>query len=642
MTSSLHFKKLALSAAIAVSLTACGGDDGDDGSRGAQGPAGVGDVIIDLRQRGRYESGIFDEGAAEIVAYDSVNRRLFVVNADAAEVEVLDASDPDNLTRIGAIDATSLGDGANSVAVYNDPANPSNGLVAVAIEANPKQNNGVIGFYDATDLSLINSVTVGALPDMVTFTPDGNRVLVANEGEPNSDYSNDPEGSISVIDVSAGAASATVATVGFTGFNADKVDLINDGVRIFGGVTGYGVASYPATDQITLATGEGASFSAGDWLTLDDADSSEDNVPYQVLSVSTDTLTLTDALDGDSNTSSPGDDTVYRHDASSTVAQDLEPEYIAVSADGNTAWVSLQENNALAKLDLSDADINNAVVTDILPLGYKDHSIPGNELDGSNDDDRINLQTWPLLGMYMPDSIASFRFNDQDFIITANEGDSREYDAFNEETEVGDIRLDGGLDPDLQTDEAINPLAITQAEGRNGDVDYEQLYSYGARSFSVWNADGELVFDSGSDFARIIANRFPENFNASNDDNDLDDRSDNKGSEPEAITVGTISGRTFAFFGLERQGGIMVYDVSNPYNPAFIQYLTNRDFSVDIDDLDNGILPAGAAGDLGPEGFAFISAENSPTGNPMLAVGNEVSGTTTLYEISVLELPAIN
>lgn len=153
----------------------------------------------------------------------------------------------------------------------------------------------------------------------------------------------------------------------------------------------------------------------------------------------------------------------------------------------------------------------------------------------------------------------------------------------------------------------------------------------GGRSFSIWSADGQQVFDSGSDFERITAQRFPNNFNANNDENDPEGRSDNKGPEPEGVAVGTLAGRTFAFIGLERVGGIMVYDITHPQSAEFVQYVTNRDFSKDPE-TDPSV------GDLAPEGLAFVSAEDSPNGMPLLVVGNEVSGSTSIYEIDVIEI----
>ena len=133
------------------------------------------------------------------------------------------------------------------------------------------------------------------------------------------------------------------------------------------------------------------------------------------------------------------------------------------------------------------------------------------------------------------------------------------------------------------------------------------------------------------DLERITAELAPGYFNSTNDDNDsFDNRSDNKGPEPEAIAIGEIDGRSYAFIGLERVGGIMVYDISNPRHPEHVFYINSRDFSVDAED---GTVD-GTAGDLGPEGLIFIPADQSPEpGVPMLALASEISGTTTLYRI---------
>ncbi|WP_372927584.1 choice-of-anchor I family protein, partial [Marinobacter sp.] len=534
------------------------------------GAPGTSQTLIELNVLGSYASGIFDESAAEIVAHDPANQRLFVINANDSTVDVLDIQDPEQPVKLGTIDATAEGATANSVAVYGD-------LVAVAIEAEVKQDNGKVVFYNSTDLNKVGEVEVGALPDMVTFTRDGQKLLVANEGEPNDDYTVDPEGSVSIIDIANGVASATVTTAGFAGFNDQQAALMEQGLRVFG----------------------------------------------------------------------PG----------ASLAEDMEPEYIAVSIDDTKAWVALQENNAVAELDIAAGEI-----TAIVPLGFKDHSLIGNELDASNRDGGINIRNWPVKGMYQPDAITSYGFNGKTYYITANEGDSRDYDGFSEEFRVADLMLDGTAFPDaaeLQEDANLGRLNVTSTLGFGDTCDpsdpanvslvegeydksyvenncvYSELYAYGARSFSIWSEDGKRVFDSGSEFERITASLIPDNFNGQNDENSFDNRSDDKGPEPEAVTVGIINGQTFAFIGLERVGGLMVYNVTNPQNPQFVQYLNNRDFSVSQEDLE-----AGMAGDLGPEGLAFIAADDSPNGKPMLAVGNEVSGTTTLFGIDVIELTA--
>ncbi|MEW8433471.1 MAG: choice-of-anchor I family protein [Candidatus Thiodiazotropha sp.] len=505
-------------------------------------------VDLNLSVIGQYQTGVFDDGAAEIVAHDRRSQRLFAINASKNTVDVLDINDPTNPLLMGTIDATALGGGANSVAVHK-------GLVAVAIEAEDKQAPGVVAFYDAVDLNLIDTVPVGSLPDMVIFTHNGKHLLVANEGEPNDDYTVDPEGSISIIDLKHGVSHAKVRTADFTRFNAKADELKAQGIRIFG--------------------------------------------------------------------------------PNASVAQDLEPEYITVSKNSKRAWVSLQEANALALVD-----IRRARVMKLLPLGTKDHSLPENALDVSNRDDMINIASWPIKGMYQPDAITSYKFRGRTFIVTANEGDSRDYDGFSEEERVGDLVLDDTAFPNaasLQKNENLGRLKITTVDGdSDGDGDYDEIYSYGARPFSIRNARGKLVYDSGDDFERITAALLPDDFNSNNDENDsADSRSDDKGPEPEGVTVGKIEDRTFAFVGLERVGGIMVYDITNPHRVRFVQYLNNRDFTVDAQLPDDSTNPL--VGDLGPEGIAFISEDDSPVESPLLVVGNEVSGTTTIYAIDVVE-----
>jgi len=505
---------------------------------------------VSLEVLGVHQTGVFDEGAAEIVAHDAFNQRIFKVNADAATVEVLDLADPANPVLFDTIDVSALGGGVNSVAVKF-------GLVAVAVEAEVKQDNGLVAFYSASDLSLRGVVEVGALPDMVAFTPNGRYVLVANEGEPNDDYTVDPEGSVSIIDLRRGIDRAKVKTADFSRFIGQEESLHEQGVRIYG----------------------------------------------------------------------PG----------ANAAQDLEPEYITVSKNSRHAWVSMQEANAMALVD-----IKKAKIIKLMPFGTKDHSLPGNELDASNKDDAINIANWPLKGMYMPDSIASYRAKDgRTYIVTANEGDSRDYDGYSEEDRVKDLVLDSEMFPEaafLQQDENLGRIKTTTANGDiDGDGDFDEIYSYGARSFSIWTTYGEQVYDSGADFELITADMIPTDFNSTNDENDsFDNRSDDKGPEPEGLAVGKILGQTFAFIGLERVGGIMVYNITNPKNVSFVDYLNNRDFSVEAQLEDDSTNPL--VGDLAPEGLVFIPAWKSPNKKPLLVVGNEVSGTTTVFQVNVERL----
>ncbi len=481
-----------------------------------------------------------DDPGSEIVAHDPKTQRLFVMNSGSARIEILDFSDPLNLTLIKSVDLSEYGSGGTSVAVYN-------GLVAATAVPDEVGKNGAIVFMD-TEGTIINAVNVGALPDMITYNLDGTKLLVANEGEPNQDYTVDPEGSISIIDLSAGAEALTQDDVVNLDFNAydSKIDALRSaGIRIFG--------------------------------------------------------------------------------PNASVSQDLEPEYITVSDNNNTAWVTLQENNAVAVIDLTAMEIS-----DIFPLGYKDHSLPKNALDTSNKTDFAFMANWPIFGMYLPDGIANYTVDGVEYFVTANEGDAREYDAFAEETDLEDITLNPVNFPNqefLVRDENLGKLSFSKMDGDlDGNGDYEELYAYGGRSFSIYNGStGAQVYDSGDDFERITLEdpTYGAIFNTTNDENERKNRSDNKGPEPETVIVKKIGARFYAFIGLERIGGIMVYDITDPLSPTFEGYFNNRSTAPGED----------VTGDLAPEGIIYVAPADNAAAKGLIVVANEVSATISVYTL---------
>ncbi|MBU0725032.1 MAG: choice-of-anchor I family protein [Alphaproteobacteria bacterium] len=445
-------------------------------------------------------------GTAEIVAIDPASGRLFSVGGGGVDVMAGDTG-----AILFGIDTSAFGN-ATSVAVKN-------GVVAIAVAAADKTDPGTVRFYD-TNGNFLRSATVGANPDMVTFTPDGTRVLIANEGEPSDNFVADPIGSIAIVTVATGA----VTIAGFEAFESQQAALKAEGLRIYG---------------------QNASF-----------------------------------------------------------MQDLEPEYIAVSSDGTRAYVTLQENNAIAVVDLT----TNSVV-DILPLGFKDHSVAGNGIDAS-DRDGINIVNVPVYGMYQPDAIAAYDVGSTTYLVMANEGDAREWGDFVEETRIKDMVLDPTAFPNaaaLQTDEGIGRLNATNKLGdTDSDGDFDEIYVLGGRSFTIRDTAGNIVFDSGDQIEQIIAERFPELW--------VEDRSDSKGPEPEGLVVGQVGNATMLFLALERTDAIMVWNITDPNAPSFVDMIR-------------------VAGTDAPEGLAFISASDSATGNPMLAIAYEDSGNTVYYEI---------
>ncbi|SDQ67912.1 bifunctional metallophosphatase/5'-nucleotidase [Microbacterium sp. cf332] len=520
-------------------------------------------ATLALAPIGTHETGVFDESAAEIV--QSYRDRLYVVNAQAGSVTVLDNSDP---TAPAELFTLSDAGTANSLAVRDD------GLGVVAFEAEDKTAAGTLVFFDAdaddAASARLGSVTVGALPDMVTISADGAYAVVANEGEPADDFSLDPEGSIGVVSLPRTVTAPeqqAVRIAGFDAFEAGGSTPLHPDVRVFG-------PDVAAPDQ--------------------------------------------------------GD----RPLEANRVSRNLEPEYITVA--GTTAYAALQEANAIAVIDLAKAE-----VTGVLPLGFVDHGADGHGLDPSDRDERIDIRTFPgLKGMPMPDGIQSYSATVDGaaatYLVTANEGDAREWGDYAEAVRVKDLGDDGlapvCADSPLAAqlgDDQLGRLNVTTENGLPADGScYDELYAFGSRSFSIWGTDGTLVFDSGDEFEQIIARVAPEYFDSNHTEANLEGRSDDKGPEPENLSIGTVGGRTYAFIGFERVGGVIVYDITDPTAASYVTYVNNRDFAADAE--------SPAAGDLGPEGIQFIPALRSPSGEPLLVVGNEVSGTTTVYAVDQL------
>jgi hypothetical protein len=860
---------------------------------------------INLTAIGTYASGIFNSGGAEIVAYDPRTRWLFVVNAQAATVDVLSIRDPSRPEKVGEIDVTPFGAVANSVAVYN-------GMIAVAVENAVKTDPGMVVFYNRR-LRFLGSVQVGALPDMLTFSPDGRWLLVANEAEPNTDYTFDPEGSVSIIDMRRGAAGVRqndVRTADFKTFNNPNVPL-DPSIRIFGpnatvaqdiepeyiavshdsrtawatcqennalaiidirsatviklvgldfkdhslvkpkklDIYEFNPAALPsigataAGQELLLGGFSGLHFEGVDpttghlkFITHTDrgpnAEPSGINRPFLLpeftpamvrfeLDRDTGALTLTqqiplkneqgDPLTGLPNTAigdsantphnderpvdltgnvlpldplggdfegivvDPNDGSFWMVDeyrpaiyhfgsdgvlidrfvpmgtaaaAGQTLGTEALPEVLAqrrqnrgfeaIAYDGGKIYAFVQ-SPVRNPTTLSNGDLNqmtNIRVVEFDPatlatrqfiyvmdnpnLGPEpntradkigdavsfgngeflvverdDDSVPGDDpssiekkiyrfnptgatdvssltgtvgatgktvdqltvtemidngihpiekilhvdlnaagynqvqkveglalidpqtlavindndfgvasitvnddgtftlnyvpepiqlgliettssgLDASDRDGKINIRQWPVKGLYLPDAIASYKVGSKTFLITANEGDAREYDAFEEAIRVGDddvildpaVFLNGAA---LKDNANLGRLNITTTMGKGPAGFYTELFAFGTRSFSIWDVDGHLKYDSGDALERITAEAYPSNFNASNINNDFDNRSDDKGPEPEGVVIGKVSGTPYAFIGLERIGGVVVFDVSDPQTPKFV------------------------------------------------------------------------
>lgn len=498
-----------------------------------------------LVEVGRFRSGPFGRSATEVAVHDAARQRLLVVNV-ARGVDAVDIKDPAHPALAGSFAAK----GPTSVTVHGD-------VVAVLSAPEDRSRPGELILLDA-DLKERARIGVGHNPDMVTFTPDGKVLLVGNEGEEDPASGTDPEGSISVVDISEGPDRARVRTADFRAFDGQRERLRAEGANL--------------------------------------------------------------AVRG------------------RTVAQQAEPEYVAVSPDGAVAFVTLQEMNALAVVD-----VKSATVRSMHGLGLKDFSRCG--LDPSDKDGGARIAPWPVVALRQPDTVVAWTEGGVTWLATSNEGEKRDTGASADAVRVSELKLDAAAFPQstpaitakdrLGRLEVCAPLCDT-----DGDGDADRLVAFGGRGVTIWRFDGTTLtehWDSGAECERIVAERTPGAFNADHEKGpSTDERSDAKGPEPEGLATGVVNGRRLLFVGLERCGGVVTWDITDPAAPRLVDYVNPRDAAVDLaKDGDKDGVPddAARAGDLGPEGLVFIPADASPSRTPMLAVCNEVSGTLTLWEV---------
>lgn len=304
---------------------------------------------------------------------------------------------------------------------------------------------------------------------------------------------------------------------------------------------------------------------------------------------------------------------------SEAALRDIEPEYVALSPDGQTLFVTLQEANAVARIDLNAFTpgefVVGADVMTLLPLGTKDHSVAGAGLDASDKDGAIVIAPQDAQGLYMPDSLATFEVDGTTYFITANEGDGRDPaergEPYGDEVRVSAANLDSALADTLDlSDTGIGRLTISSIDGdTDGDGDIDVLHTFGARSYSIWTEDGELVFDSGDSLDRLFLEYFPDEALAL-----LEGRADNKGTEPEALEVFQMNGSIFVAVGMERANAAMVFDISNPFAPTFEMFFEDSGSDMGPEEI--------AVGLIGQQNYAFVA--------------NEVTGTISVSAISLL------
>ena len=511
--------------------------------------------------------------AGEIVGFDKVSKNLFVTSSSSAayQINIFDLSNPSSAVGVGAIDfSSSFGTKADMSALSSVAINSAKGFgVASLIPTANTTTLGKVGFFNLSSGISLGTIDVGYHPDSVSFSPDGSKLIVVNEGEFSSNSTTNPTGanapgSISIIDVSsitssnlANLASLTPVTRDFSSSNlASGVSL--SGIR----------------NSNVAAIGTSGTFIS--------------SVPD-----------FTQAANQDPNA--------------------IEPEYASVI--GDKVYVSLQDNNAIGEYDLATDKW-----TKVTNLGTITQTIDASDQNNSGAANNLIAINQSVKGLPMPDTLATYSKNGKTYVVTANEGDARVDDR--DVSRFGDIAGSDSMNniidqnapsnfPLTQTgaraNEALGRLNVSRLDGdTDGDGKIDDPTMIGTRSFSIWevtDAGLQLTYDSDNFFETYIR------------DNDLagwvDSRSDDKGPEPEGLTLGEIDGKTFAFIGMERNNGIFMFDITDPNAPSFFGYTRTSD---------------GSNTPLRPEGMSFISAADSPNGQNLLIVGYEGDGTLASSE----------
>ena len=550
--------------------------------------APVSGAKIALHTGGTYRSGYNNASASNSVAYDPHTHRLFVANGATQRIDVvnlgggaIDPSRPQRLSRkcsLRVVEPEPLSPPSAYTPFYL--ALRKDGLLAVVLrQRDDATAQGKVVLLDAReDCSAppVAVVDVGFMPAEAGFAPDGGYLLVTSEGEPSEDYRTDPPGSVSIIDLTGGVAGAK---------------------------------------EITR-------------VTFKQFDPLKERLIAQGVRIT-------------------GPDTI-------SVEQDLEPEGIAISANSRAAWITLPENNAVATLD-----IRSGKFVAIRSFGFKDYSDEPSGLDPTdNDGPPPHIQTWPIRGMYMPKQVAIAAPLGYPILVYPNRGVRRHLAAYGDEVRLSDLPLVTpsifrDLDPTFFPPNDPNTAALRDLRLKvswvdgddNGDGYLEDIYAFGGRSFSIRTLDNMLLFDSGDDFEQITAQAWRDTngfflFNTPDDENVFDGTSDLRGPEPVSVATGRIGMNTYAFIGLERVGGVMTYDITNPFKPTFQHYINNRNFDLNPKDGDGvcakqqpetGECPN--VGDLSAERIIFIGAHDSPVGTPLLVVSNATSGSATIFVI---------
>jgi hypothetical protein len=530
--------------------------------------------------------------AGEIIAFDPGTDRLFVSSSSLTlsgsggttaiaggvhQVNIFGIGADAQKTDLGVINfSDAFGGAANMRGLSSVAVDPLGRFgVATLIPTNNATTPGKLGFFNLSTGAVIGTVDVGYHPDSVTFSADGSRLVVVNEGEFNPN-------------VSAGG-------LPYVGTNAGNVNA--PGSISYLNVAGIGSGNLNDLPGLAVTTRD---FSAGNLAAGVSIDTLR-NANLPALGTSGTFINTVPVF----NTAAP---------------EAIEPEFASVV--GDKVYVSLQDNNALAVFDFT-AD----KWVEAKNLGTISQTIDATDQNASGATENVISISKTVAGLPMPDTVGTYTVAGKTYVVTANEGDARVDDR--DISRFGDTGGNDSMNNLVDTNapsnfpitgtgeralDQLGRLNVSRIDGDgDGDGKIDTPTMIGTRSFSIFEqteAGLTRVYDSGSFLETHIA--------ASG--GWVDSRSDDKGPEPEGLTVAMIGGNVYLFIGMERTGHIMMFDVTDPTAVAFM----------------SSVLVPGAAR---PEGFNFVSAANSPTGTNILIVGFEGDGTDSATErIAIFEV----
>jgi hypothetical protein len=502
------------------------------------------------------------EGSAEIATFHAASKRVFATNGVKNTIDIFDISDVSNPKKVGSVALSPYGNDVTSVAAGKDV------VVAVVNVADkfsatggPTTTNGKIVVFDTNGKVLSSPDVLGVLPDSVSFAPNGTTALVAIEAQPVC--AKDDPATAAKEDTDYTKASDPVGGV-------TVVDLSNPSAPVL---------RFAGFDQFTVS-----------------------EMRAKGIAVSS---------------------------VVNNVSKDFEPEFVS-AVDNNYAYVTIQEANAIGKLNIQSAtfeSITRAFESRVATVAR----------DTSDRDSSAGPRNYRnVVGASQPDAIAGFKLGSGHYFVTANEGDAREYTCLNDDLRASALKVDTKRFPDWKTlsgNAALGRAKVNPTIGdKDGDGDIDTIHLRGSNSMTMYR-NGIAIWDSADLLDQIQTQAFGvANINGSHslsaDKATMNyvgqDRSDDKGAEPEGVAVGMVGDRRIAVLGLERMSALAVFDITQPGSPVFLEWLQM---------LPTKATPAKDVKHWSPEGIVFVPANKSPSGKALIITSYELSGSLSIHQM---------